>query len=175
MTDFKIDMNPYQPLSTAFTNHSLVSLNSDGSFFHALCAAYSLPYIQEKIGNMSINRQQFITNLKSQLALKLVNYDLLDKKDKTELRDALQSDGSIDSKFDKYIGDLMDKDVYVLDGKTRDVKEGIVRKRESVILLDLGKKYKLVGRIKDNQIQTIFTSDDDLIDSLKERQKELKV
>ncbi len=176
----------------------------DGScFFHALAKAYCRAYIDEKDGDLTINRREFVKSLRKNLAEKLEQYDrngktyyenlakgtmtdqVKDLKDEGEpftlkgLQRELTSNEPTGYVLNEFISDIIDKDIYLLSAEEKDVystgtdMELLYKYRPSIIILVLPGHYELIGSFEDDKIRTLFPADHDLIKKIRNRLRQL--
>lgn len=181
-----------------------IKTEADGScFFHAIAKSYSKTYITGKIGDKAINRKNFIRNLRKELSTKLgsqidsnssktyyekIAKGELPKISKTlpeysleNMQKELDSYSPVSNIYNELISDLLNIDIYILDGIKKDVymtgtDDNILYKnRRSIVILYLPLHYELVGIINsENRIETYFSPNSSLIKSIRNRMKELR-
>ena len=173
----------------------------DGScLFHAIIKAFFKPYIIGYLDGKPLDRSQFVRDLRKELSELLdkpavggkTYYQLLARgnleaqaNDKTNpmreasleaMKEVLNSYEPVNELFDEFISNVLDKDIYMLDSKTKDIymhpdrNSGLLYKnRQSIILLDLHGHYELIGVMRSGKIYTHFDANDSLILSIKQR------
>ena len=185
-----------------FAGHNICSFwtIADGScLLHGILNGYWLPYYTSK------NRSLVMTDIRTRLAVelskpapggKVIRYDLLSGGKMKEIGAGLVdpadsfgytlegmtkrliSSASLGNESIEHIGNIIDKDIYLLDSKTMDVYlityysglEYIHKKRNSVVLLYVPGHYELMGlRDKDGVIATIFAHNDPFIRFIRAR------
>lgn len=158
-----------------------IRTDADGScFFHAICKAFFNPYIMGKINDETLNRREFVQNLRADLSKMLstkVNpsdknsktyYETLSKgelpniaKNMSEyslenMQKELDSNAPISNIYNEFISDQLNIDLYILDSIKRDVYMTgtddtiLYKNRYSVVLLYLPGHYELVGLMHSN-------------------------
>lgn len=162
--------------------------------FHAVSLAFFKPYITENFNGRSITRLQVIHNLRKELADKLstpINgkngktyYDLLNNGytstfAKTipefslrHMQSELNSNHFIGYGYIEYIGDQLNKDIYIINGDTKDIyhsDEINIKNRKSIVLYYKNNHFELIGMKKNNQIITHFNPNNPFIEFLKSR------
>jgi len=163
----------------------------DGScFFHAIMNSFYKPYITCMNNDIPVNRKEFIRKLRTDLSKNLKNhYNNLSRgklpeisKDLLSLtlenmEKTLDSNDFIDNRFNEYISNMINKDIYILDGKKQDVyitgkdDDILYKNRDSIVLLynEDRHHFELVGVIEENYITTLFKYDDPLIYGIRRR------
>jgi hypothetical protein len=190
----------YIPLiwSKGFKFVGLVKIHTigDGScFFHALLNSFFKPYITCFDGRVPVKRKELVSNFRTDLSKNLkFHYDQLsrgklkelsrDNKELTleNLEKTLASSQPIDNRFNEYISNMIDKDIYILDFKKQDIyitgddDEILLKNRDSVVLIynEETFHYELVGLLQNNFLITLFHSDDPLIYAIRKRMNELR-
>jgi hypothetical protein len=187
---------------------------ADGScFFHAITNAFFLPYWQPqvKIGDRYLNKSIFIRKMRNDLAYRLTepapkgegtNYDQLSRGTLGEfakgvpefdytiekMQACLRSNQAVDYVYYEFISNQLNKDIYILDAKHRDVYpiEGesslLYKNRESIVLLYQRGHYELVGlhtgavgpSVRQG-IETIFQPTHPFIQAIRTRLRELSI
>lgn len=200
--------------SAKFKYPRLVRINTiaDGScFFHAIANAFFLPYWQKevKIDNRHLSKSVFIRKMRNDLADRLTdpapvgqgtNYDQLSRGTLAEFAKAvpefdyslkkmqarLRSNHAVDYVYYEFISNQLNKDIYILDAKHKDVYpiEGesdlLYKNRASIVLLYHPGHYELVGLHSGavgpgvrQGIETIFQPAHPLIQAIRARLREL--
>lgn len=187
----------------------LVKLNmmGDGScFFHSIAYSFHKPYRFETIEGYVLDRRDFIRKLRKDLSIKLgqpvnpsdpnspIYYDVLSRGQLSELsktlpeysllymQKELDSNTPIDSIYHEFVSDILNKDIYILDGESRDVyqldRELYYKGRPSIVLYYANNHYDLIGlntkvgeNSNDNGIKTFFNPNSDFIRILYSRLK----
>lgn len=192
----------YEPLiwnDAQFSYPGLVRIRTpgDGScFFHAIAKAFFKPYQDGVLNGVPIDRKEFIKNFRHDLAYKLSepisvnsNVTYYDKLSRGTLREQsksyvqfnieqmqkeLDSNKPVDNLYNEFISDVLDKDIYLLDGVKRNVyitgkdSDILIKGRSSIVILVLPGHYELIGiKLDNDNIKTLFEPDDDLIRSIK--------
>jgi hypothetical protein len=176
-----------------------ISTIGDGScLFHALANAFILPYRTEKLNSKKISRKEIVTNLRHNLASRLKDqvpgspdgrryydelhngYTGLFSQIVPEFRldymmTQLNSSAYIGYGYMEYIGNVLNKDIYILDALhqglyrtiTDEYQYTIKGNRNSVVIYWNGGHYELIG-LKDNQgkMVTHFSPDHSFIEFL---------
>lgn len=169
----------------------------DGScFFHAIAKAYHKGYRLGEVNGKQINRSSLVRSLRSELSKKLgqkvpksekTYYQLLgrgeiEKLSKTShqytldnLQKLLDSSRSIGDEFNEFISNELNKDIYILDGKSEGIysvggdKKLLYKDRLSIVLLyieDPG-HYELVGLRDGDNIKTLFDPNHSFINKIR--------
>jgi hypothetical protein len=162
----------------------------DGScMFHAIAKAYFKPYIMGKVGEGVFDRQEFVRNLRKDLALalpaaysQLANGELeeisktMPKYSLSSLQQELDSNSPVSNYFNEFISNQLNIDIYVLDAKTKDVYmfaadlKILYKNRKSVVILYLPGHYELIGLLHNSStVETYFPPTHPLIQKIRER------
>lgn len=163
----------------------------DGNcFFHSVLMAFSKDYRFEVVGGVKVSRYNIVTQFKDELAQlldkpiskggptwykylsrgsledfskKVVGYDM------KSLQNMLRSSQSVGQEFHEYVSDVLDKDIYIIQGNINKLYnvgdfELLYRDRPSILLYYKNGHYDLLGRQDSNgDIQTLFDPSDDII------------
>ena len=182
----------------------LFSTPSDGScLLHAILFAYNQNYRLEKQGNKIISRHDYTRRLRRELANLLAapvnpldptsprHYDLIARGSLGEMSEhhpdytlegmqqTLDSHDPLDYIFFEFIGDVLDKDLYILDEVKQDLlltgEEDLYQKdRPSIVLGYRNNHYELIGLLDENGVtRTLFNPDDPFITQLKIRRGQI--
>lgn len=178
---------------------------ADGScFFHAICNAIYPPYQMGRLGHRAYPKSQFVKDLRHDLSIRLgepINH--LDPKGGTyydsisrgklytisqslpeysleNMREELRnSSAAVNNIYNEYISNVLNKDIYILDGITQDVymtgndADILYKGRTSIVLHYLPGHYELIGlQLVDQSIQTKFEHDSDFIRMIRDRIRE---
>lgn len=128
-------------------------------FLGAIAQGYCKSYINEKIGDMGIQRKDFINTLKKEFSY---IHNIMDA---TSLEN---------------VSNKLNLDIYILDAKSSDLKlygypmEKFYKKRKSIILLQLPNNYELIGVHEKTGIKTIFNPNEEIIKIFINRYKHLR-
>lgn len=166
----------------------------DGNcFFHSVLDAFYIPYMT---ANSRMNKTDFVKKLRSELAvsldkeyLKLANGQLpaltklTNEASLESLKKLLDSNKSIDSRFNELISNMINKDIYILDETTKDVymtatDANLIYKNRSSIVLHVQSEYyesghyDLIGVMRDDQLYTLFSPTDEFIVAIRTRMLE---
>jgi hypothetical protein len=158
--------------------------------FHALTMAFFIPYQTQLLNNEHVTREQIITSLRHDLSVKLgqyVNgkngpryYDLLANGNTATfalsvpefsleyMQSQLHSNNFIGYGYIEYIANQLNKDIYILDGNTKDIyksDEIVIKNRNSIVLYYQNNHYEL-GSVGDI---THFSPNHPFIQFLRER------
>lgn len=199
----------YEPLNwsdSQFNYPGLVRIRTigDGScFFHAIANAFFKPYKLCMLNGVTLDRTEFIRNLRRDLSIKLgerINpndpnykryYDLLSRGQLQEfskgvpkytlenMQRELNSDGPVDNVYNEFISNILDKDIYMLNLETHDVyvfgndDDILYKHRPSIVLITMPGHYELIGLQTYSGIQTLFNPDDDFIQYIRRRMSQL--
>jgi len=174
----------------------------DGScFFHAVLKSFFIPYKTGFLDGRPLNRSEFVFDFRKGLAKKLGSpidpnnplsqtyYDTLSRGKLRELgrsvpelslenmQRELASRMPIDNKYNEFVSNILDKDIYLLDYNTQDVyitgadDDILYKNRPSIVILVLPGHYELVGVQTPNGIQTLFEPSSGLIQNIRFRSK----
>lgn len=167
----------------------IIDVPADGScFFHALVLSIYKPYQLNKV-----NKGKFVREFRKNLAHQLIDdYDKLSNGKLRELSkempeislqammQELDSTKSISNIYNEFISDLLNRDIYLLDYRKKDVYltgsdlNILYKGRKSTVLVINGNHYQLVGIKKpDGSIKVGFNVDHPLILEIQTRIKEL--
>jgi hypothetical protein len=102
----------------------------------------------------------------------------------TNMKATLDSSSSVDHTFNEFVSNIISKDIYLLDFEKQDVyitgddSDILHKDRKSIVVLYMPGHYELVGVMRVSSkgllvIQTLFNHDDDFINTIKQRMKEL--
>jgi hypothetical protein len=165
---------------------------ADGScYFHSISDAFYGPYQSGKI-----NKREFIRKLRSQLSTILSSkneqgirwYDSLSRGQLKELSETmpevklenmmelLDSNKFVDNKFNEFMSNIFDKDIYILDHQKKDVymtgkdNDILYKNRESIVLIWYNQNhYDLVGIIENKKLVTLFPHNHEFITTIRKR------
>lgn len=177
---------------------------ADGScLIHAILLAYNQDYRLEKQNGKPTSRKAIVKKLRQELSNLLAapvdpidpnsprHYDLMARGSLAEMsssfpryrldnmQETLDSDAWLDYIFFEFIGDALDKDLYILDENKQDIymtgEEDLYQKgRPCIILGYRSNHYELIGLLDENGVtRTLFFPDEPLITDLKIRQAQL--
>lgn len=175
----------------------------DGScLFHAIANAFFKPYREENLGGVKVSREKIIAafrqNMSDKLASKISTatdsktyYETLNKGNTLAFSTAvpefklehmqtqLNSKMPIGYGYMEFIGNVLDKDIYILDGLRQDIYVTdelpltITGNRGSIVLYYMNGHYELVGvRHLDGSFDTFFSPHHSLIETLYARTRE---
>jgi hypothetical protein len=176
----------------------------DGScLFHAIANSFFEPYHSEQLNGKRITRNQMVKHLRKELSEKLASkisddpkspthYDTLNGGNTSAFAEAvpefaleymqsqLQSNLAIGYGYMEFIGNILNKDIYILEAIRRDIyitdelPLTIKGDRSSIILYYMNGHYELVGiQNDDGGFDTHFNPDHSLVRFLNNRVKEL--
>lgn len=161
--------------------------------FHALAMAFYLPYETGVLNETNVTKQQIVVTMRHELSMKLSNYvngkngprhyDLLcngyigtfaksvPEYSMEYMKQQLNSDNHIGYGYIEFIGNQINKDIYIIDGETKklyvsDDTKLIIKKRNSIVLYYFGSHYELIGLEKGDHIVTHFKHTHPLIQKL---------
>lgn len=158
----------------------IIMPNDGHAFFHALCAAFFKPYIDEEYLNQSISKIQIVKKLRKDLAEKLAAkvyshsifkyYDLLDCKPTMSLKQMqthLDSNNSINLNFSylEFISNQLNKDLFIIFNDTKIWTN--IKDRPSIVLYHHQNHYDLIGIKNGQEVITHFQPTHDFILFLK--------
>lgn len=178
-----------------YPNMVKIYTEGDGScFFHAITNSFYRPYITGMVGNTPLDKKGFIRNLRTDLSKQLKYHyknlsrgkledfskgEGLETFSLTEMEKILDSNMPVDNRFNEYVSNIIDKDIYILDGQTQDVyitgkdDDILYKRRNSIVLLYSNNHYELVGVLQTGIIKTLFDYSDPFIMSIRSRLKNL--
>lgn len=172
-----------------YQNWRLVRFSTpmDGScLFHAIVNAFFIPYQTGLIDGKKINREKLIKSFRKDLSEKLEEktsdnpisptwYEKLNNGNTAEfakynpefslknMKQQLNSSNYIGYGFFEFIGNIIDKDIYILDGNRRDIyitdesSLSITGRRMSIVIYYANNHYELVGiQNQNNTFDTHF-------------------
>lgn len=198
----------YCPISwAALTNWSLVRFSTpmdNNCLFHSIANSFFSPYYDENLNGKHITRQQIVTYLRKELSKKLASkinpsdsnslryYDILNGGNTSAFAEAvpefkleymqeqLNSQVPIGYGYMEFIGDTLNKDIYILEAARKDIYNTdelpltIKGDRRSIILYYMNGHYELVGIHNSNgTFDTHFDSNHSLIRFLNNRVQQL--
>lgn len=173
-------LGAYSPINWAegFERWTLVrfSTPADGScLFHAICNSFFKPYREGIIEDKPVERTKITSSLRTELSKKLesktnpeddespIYYDVLNKGNMREfsksvpefslesMMSSLDSSSSLGYGYMEFIGDALEKDIYILEASRRDIyitdelPLTIKGNRDSLVLYYSSGHYELVG------------------------------
>ena len=173
-----------------FENWKLVRLATlqDGScLFHAIVSAYSINYLKCSLQGNPITHEQIVLKLRKELAVKLpLHYNNLNNGATNEFSKSVPEftldnmQKTLDSKeyigygYIEYIGNLLNKDIYILEDIGADLykfdnpKLIIKGNRPSIVLYYISEHYETVGILNENgSIDTHFSPNHSFIKFLR--------
>lgn len=190
-----------------FENWNLVRFSTpmDGNcLFHAITNSYFLPYRTKILNNRSINRLDIIMSLRRELSEKLAlkidpnddnsprHYDILNGGNTklfceyvpeftlNNMQKMLNSNNSIGYGYMEFIGNALNKDIYILEAIRQDIYHSdelslsITGNRNSIVLYYMNGHYELVGIQQDDEtFNTYFSPDHSFIQFLYSRVQSL--
>jgi len=176
----------------------------DGScLFHAISNSFFEPYHTERLNGKHVSRAQMVSHLRKELSQKLAtkisddpnsltHYDILNGGNTSVFAEAvpefalsymqeqLQSTFPIGYGYMEFIGNALNKDIYILEAIRRDIyitdelPLTIKGDRRSIVLYYMNGHYELVGIEKeDGTFDTHFSPDHSLIRFLYNRVRQL--
>jgi len=159
---------------------------ADGScYFHAIADSF---YKKYQLGQ--VNKIDFIKKLRKDLSIKLDDkiYNKLSRGKLYEyskgmpefklenMKKLLDSSEYVDNRFNEFISNLFNKDIYILNEKDRDVyitgrdDDILYKHRESIVIIWNGTNhYDLVGILSEDKFETLFDSNHPFILYIKNR------
>lgn len=165
-------------------------INDGSCFFHCIADSFYKPY---QIGK--INRIQFVSDMRSQLSLILPQYysvlsrgTLLEYSESVpgftleQMVKILNSKEHVDNRFNEFVSNVLNKDIYILNYSTKDVyitgndDDILYKNRESIVIIWInGNHYDLIGILNDSTLLTLFKPDHPFILSIKSRMNNRRV
>jgi len=178
----------------------IVKINTIGDgncLFHAIVNSFFEPYRQEKIEDTNITKKEIVKLLRKELSQKLsqkiegknITYyekinggntykfsETISDFKQENMKKILDSNNQIGYGYIEYIGDVLNKDIYILEGKRQDIYKtdeyiySIKNDREAIVLYYNNGHYELIGLINDNNdIETYFNYNHSFIKFLNEK------
>ena len=175
----------------------LIDTPRDGNcLFHAICNAFYKPYRTEMLDGSRISRNEIVSSFRRELAINLgeiypgtqhTRYELLSKGNIKELGDSgmyeytlqglqswLNSSNSMGDEIISFISEIIQKNIYFLDARTKDV---YVRKNsyeipsgQCIVVFYNGLHYDLCGIFtKQGTTGTLFDYNDPFITHIRNR------
>ena len=196
-----MNYNQYMPnyVDLNFKDWSIVKYTIPGDghcLFHALSLGFFKPYIVENFKGNSISRKQVVCNLRKELSEKLTKhvngkngptyYDLLNNGNTLKfsksvpeyslasMQAELYSEKFIGYSYIEYIGNELNKDIYIINGDIMDLYQSdelSIKHRNSIVLYYKDNHFELIGLNQKNQIVTHFKPDHAFIKFLYSRIK----
>jgi len=175
---------------------TVIKVPGDGScFFHAVCRAFYIPYITETFNGVYTPKREIVSSLRKSLAEKLeeknpsgvILYDRLSRgnlreRSKETPDNSLENMKKIIADYDNWVGlevlelvsEILEKDIYILDKKTRDLyktadRELLYKERESIVILYSNNHFDCIGVANGSQVNTFFKKDNPFISFLRKR------
>lgn len=201
----------WEPLNWEHLYPNLVRIRSEGDghcMLYSIVNAYHIAFFHGRDGDKEISRPKMLRSLRNNLADRLAepadiendpegptHYQILSRGQLSsiskempryqlnKMQEELRSNCYLDNLYLEYISNILDKDIYILNGTTADVQmlgdnnhNGIYYKgRNSVVLLYLSnaQHYETIGiqkgQGKDLKIYTYFRPDHPFIEKLRNR------
>lgn len=178
----------------------------DGScLFHAISNSFFEPYHTELLNGKHISKSQMVSHLRQELSQKLgtkisddpnspTHYDVLNRGNTSEfsqvvpefalnyMQDQLKSSFPIGYGYMEFIGNALNKDIYILEAIRRDIyitdelPLTIKGDRRSIILYYMNGHYELVGIHNENgTFDTHFSHEHSLVRFLHNRVRQLEL
>jgi hypothetical protein len=184
-----------------FEYENLLYLDTIGNgdcLFHAIVQGFYTPYIEGYSSEREhpIDRVKLIDELKRNFSTHLADkrpdgktwYEYLSRGQLPELskefpmlklenlQKLLLTRFPLDNIFNEYISDVLDIDIYILDGDNRRVyvtgeEDLYLKGRKSVVILYQRGHYSTVGIYRNDRIQTFFDKNDEFILTIREKLK----
>lgn len=188
----------------AFPMVSISTIGDGHCFFHAICGASFIPYRTGRINGQPITKLDIVTDLRRSLARRLSQkidlsnpssptyYDLLGNGEVAKLANEgesgkyysleemvgrLNSSQYIGHEYFEFIGEILNLDIYILDGEKKTVYRAaddlssMYKGRLSVVLLFEREHFDIVGLRMDKGVATTFRSDNIFIEFLNDKLK----
>lgn len=205
MNSYPLINQDYEPLIWTFSPWNYpgmvrIGTIGDGScFFHAIAKAFFVPYQIGVLNGVSIDRIKFIRDLRHDLAYMLAqpiqtngsrHYDVLSRGKLAEIarelpqyslenmQKQLDSNSPVDNLYNEYIGNMLNKDIYLLDLTQQDVyvtgndADILYKNRDGIVILFIPGHYELVGLQTPEGIRTMFHHTDPFIQAIRQRLRE---
>lgn len=184
-----------------YPNMVKVATIGDGScMFHAIISSFFLPYRTGMLSGVPLDRREFVLKFRKELADKLGQpvdmaepsikwYDTLGRSQLSDfsktvtsltlesMQAELRAGGAVDNRFNEFISNVLNKDIYILDIEKQDIyvtggdSDILYLNRDSIVLLYGSGHYELTG-IKDpgsGVITLMFKPDDPFILAINQR------
>lgn len=215
MSDFSWGYLNWNQTPFAYPNMVRIDTIADGScFFHAIANAYFIPYWENTLNGQPMSKHRFVAAMRNDLATRLgepvtnlpnlTHYDLLSRGQLCEFAKAvpryslenmqreLRSHSAVDNVYNEFISNQLNKDIYLLDAKKRDVlvtgddDDILYKNRESIVVLYHPGHYELVGIVDPayanislppgcrDHIATLFSPQHSFIRAIRQRMREIK-
>lgn len=188
-----------------FPNMIRKGVEADGScFFNSIMTAIYEPYRCGHLNGVPFPKNMFIRDLREDFSVKLsqkidaefedspIQYDMLNNGELRELsktfptlelknmKAILKENTMMDNRYNEFISNILDIDLYILDGEKKDIyplvtdDDLLYKQRDSVVLIYFGMHYELAGVQEVNEEKYMFESDHPFILSIQKRMKDMK-
>ena len=160
----------------------------DGScFFHCIVDSFYKPY---QLGE--IDKKEYITTLRKDFANALTT-DIYEKLSRGQLREfskkvpgysltdfktILDSRQFVDNRFNEYISNVINKDIYIIDYENKNVyitgkdDDILYKNRDSIVMVWINKNhFDLAGVLQGKKLTTLFKYDHPFIQTIKQNLK----
>jgi hypothetical protein len=172
----------------------------DGScLFHAISNSFFEPYHSEILNGKHVSRKKMVSSLRKELAQKLAEeveddirfYDTINEgntnsfaKEVPEfnleyMQSQLDSNNPIGYGYMEFIGNILQKDIYILSGSTKgiyvtdELPLTIKGDRKSIVLYYINGHYELVGIKNENSFETHFNPTHEFIQFLNKKVQDI--
>ena len=160
-------------------------INDGSCFFHCIADSF---YRKYQLGQ--VNRKEFVKNLRKDLSknlsvavyeklsrgqlknFRIPGYSLLD------FKKILDSNEYVDNRFNEYISNVIDKDIYIIDyekkdvyitGSYNDVGGILYKNRDSIVIIWInGNHYDLAGVLEGKKLITLFQYNHPFIETIRQ-------
>lgn len=160
-------------------------INDGSCFFHCIVDAFYKPY---QLGQ--INRKEYVRNLRKDLSTNLT-VEIYNKLSRGNLKEfskkvegfsledykkILDSNAYVDNRFNEYISNVINKDIYIIDYENKNVyitgndDDILYKKRESIVIIWINKNhFDLAGILEGKKIITLFDPNHPFIQTIKKQ------
>lgn len=155
--------------------------------FHSLLFSFYTPYREEELNGNAISKLQIVVNLRHELSDRLDNvYGSLSKGNLSKFAEAvpefelssmkneLKSNNYIGYGYIEYISNLINKDIYIIDGETNNIYISdelpyLIKGRTSIVLYYKDSHYEPIGLEQDDAYYCHFKSNHPFIRFLRDK------
>lgn len=155
--------------------------------FHSLLFSFYTPYREEELNGKAISKLQIVVNLRHELSDRLDGvYDALSGSNIGEfskalpefelsyMKNELKSNSHIGYGYIEYIGNIINKDIYIIDGNTSNIYISdelpyLIKGRTSIVLYYKDSHYEPIGLEQDNVYHCHFKAKHPFIRFLRDK------
>lgn len=159
-------------------------INDGSCFFHCIADSFHKPY---QLGQ--IDKKEYVRNLRKDLSNNLTteiynklsrgNLKEFSKKVKgfslEDFKKILDSNLPIDNRFNEYISNIINKDIYLLDYNKKDVymtgndNDILYKNRESIVIIWINENhFDLAGILEGKRLTTLFQYNHPFIETIRQ-------